>query len=341
MIVGVVRLPGASLRRRCSSVPLRLPLGALQHLVQHVEVPAPLLIRVRIRLRQRRPDPQVPVADDHPRTAKPRCPTSRISPFQLSVDSRYALRSAINTLRPSPSPPIATSSAALSFSSPALTYTPSTHRYVHQIQLRQAALLPCGRLGVPAFLHPCHRARRQRRALAEQPAQRQLEVAQRQPVQVQHRQHVVDLRRASREQRQQRALEMSLQPPRYPWPTHRHVSPPAWSAEAAYRSRAKRKEQTERDNHWMLDYILGYIVAGARWIPSGRGVDDRATPQQEDRMNVQKWTSEGTRNASRRITTRSAEPVTYRLVLRIPIDESRLRFMSSADQGSAMIEKGD
>ena len=51
----------------------------------------------------------------------PRALRSRSIAAQLSVDSRYPLSTASTTFRPSRSAAIATSIAALSFSSPALT----------------------------------------------------------------------------------------------------------------------------------------------------------------------------------------------------------------------------
>ena len=62
-----------------------------------------------------------------------------------------------------------------------------------------------------AFFHPRHRARRQRCLISQQPAQGQLEVAARQPVQIQIRQQISHLFGASREQRQQSALEPFVQ----------------------------------------------------------------------------------------------------------------------------------
>ncbi len=59
---------------------------------------------------------------------RPRRLRSRSNAPQLSVDSRWPLSTARMTFRPSRSPARTTRMAALSFSSPALTYTPSTQR---------------------------------------------------------------------------------------------------------------------------------------------------------------------------------------------------------------------
>ena len=99
---------------------------------------------------------------------------------------------------------MATSNAAFSFSSPLSgTRRPSTGTRSRP----QSGPASLAVLGLPAFFHPRHRACRQRCLIAQQPAQRQLEVTARQPVQIQIRQQIAHFLRAPREQRQQSARE--------------------------------------------------------------------------------------------------------------------------------------
>jgi len=83
---------------------------------------------------------------------------------------------------------MATSNAAFSFSSPLSgTRRPSTGTRSRP----QSGPASLAVLGLPAFFHPRHRACRQRCLIAQQPAQRQLEVTARQPVQIQIRQQIL------------------------------------------------------------------------------------------------------------------------------------------------------
>src|SRR3989449_8387118 len=90
-------------------------------------------------------------------------------------------------------------------------------------------------LRLPTRLEARDRGRRQRRAVAEQPAQGEIEVALGQPVQVQLRQQPADFLRAPFERRQQPALDAFTQPshPRAPQGDRAVAqAQPPWLAEA-------------------------------------------------------------------------------------------------------------
>src|SRR5206468_2378623 len=100
-----------------------LGLELLGQRVEHVHdamIPAALLAHRREHRPDGAPDPQMPIGDEQPRRSQPP-PLEVAEQRQLSVDSRYPLSTASTTFRPSRSPAITTSMAALSFSSPALT----------------------------------------------------------------------------------------------------------------------------------------------------------------------------------------------------------------------------
>ena len=141
----------------------------------------------------------------------PRRFRSRSTAAQLSVDSRCPLVTASTVFCPAASAPISTSSAALPVSSPAFTYTPSAHREISRQSDRQVAVLPRGVLRLPRRLQPHERARRARRALAQQPPQREFEIPEGEAVEVVLRQERGDLRRAALKERQQPTHKALLQ----------------------------------------------------------------------------------------------------------------------------------
>ena len=90
---------------------------------------------------------------------------------------------------------------------------------VDRLEADERALPPRFVLGDPLAAQPLDRARRQRRPVAEQAAQCQLEVPLRQPMQVEPRQQLADLLGAPLEQWQHRALEALFQTA-HPRPSH-------------------------------------------------------------------------------------------------------------------------
>ena len=92
---------------------------------------------------------------------KPRRLMSLSTSDQCSVDSLYPGTALTTTLLPSLRAAITTSTAAFSFSRPALTYG-SIHPHVDHLQVIEGPAAPLGKLIVPLGLQPGHRARRYR-----------------------------------------------------------------------------------------------------------------------------------------------------------------------------------
>ena len=130
---------------------------------------------------------------------------------QLSVDSRWPLSTARITLRPSRKPGEDHEHGGLVLLQPRLDVD-AVDPQEHRLEVGERPRPPELVLGLPPRLQPGHRGRRQRGAVAEQPAQREIEVAQREPVQVQPREQLPHGLRPALEQGQQLALEPLGQP---------------------------------------------------------------------------------------------------------------------------------
>ena len=211
-----------NLRQQFARLALTL-LGDLRQQVHQAVVPAALLLGSGEDVAQRTPQPEVAVPDHQARF---------IHPQRLQIAQQAAPR----RRRP------AVAAGHRQHRLVAVRFHSDGHQQrrllllqtrfqVHAVQpqvhdlVLDPALLPLAVLRLPAFFRPCHRARRQRRLLAQQPAQRQLEVAARQAMQIQLRQQIPHLLGAPREQRQQSALEPFVQVSQ-PRPAHRYGPAP-------------------------------------------------------------------------------------------------------------------
>src|SRR6058998_2365663 len=148
----------------------------------------------------------------------PRRFKSRSRAAQLYVDSRYPLSTARITFRPSRRPAEDDEHRRLVLLEAGL-HIDAVDPEVDDLKVRDGAGPPALVLGLPPGLQPRDRGGRQRRAVPQQPAQRQIEVAEGQAMQVQLRQEPPDLLSVSLERRQQPTLE-ALGQPAHPRPAH-------------------------------------------------------------------------------------------------------------------------
>ena len=159
-------------------------LGHLRQQVHQAMIPAALLLGPGEDVAQRAPQPQVAVPDQQPRFMHPPC----LQITQQGAPRRRRLAVAAGHRQHH--------LVAVRFHSDGhqqrcfLLLQPRLQ--VHAVQpqvpdlVLDRTLLPLAVLCLPAFFRPRHRARRQRRLLAQQPAQCQLEVAARQAMHVGH-----------------------------------------------------------------------------------------------------------------------------------------------------------
>src|SRR5206468_674456 len=144
--------------------------------VQEAVIPASLLLRLREDGSQRAPDAEMPIADDHLRRRKS-------APLEIAQDRRPALgRLAIAALDGEDDLPAVAQRGqhhedrGLVLLEPGLDVH-AVHPEVDDLEIRYRPRLPELVLGLPARLEASNRRRRERRALTEQPAQGQIEVA--------------------------------------------------------------------------------------------------------------------------------------------------------------------
>src|SRR5437867_13094774 len=216
-----------------------LPSRRTSHLLgtcptRHAMIPAPLLLRLRKHRGQRTPDPEVTIADHHLRRRQP-------APCEVPQDRRPALRRFPIAALDGEDHLLAVAQRGQHDEDRGLVlleaglHVYAVHPEVDDVAVLDRTRLPEFVLRLPARLEARDRGRRQRRAVAEQPAQSEIEVALGQPMQVQLRQQPADFLRAPFERRQQPALEAFTQPahPRAP-KGDRAVAQaqPPWLAEA-------------------------------------------------------------------------------------------------------------
>src|SRR6266568_2637509 len=206
-------------------------------LVEHVQeamIPAPLLLRLRKHRGQRTPDPEVTIADHHLRRRQP-------APGEVPQDRRPALRRFPIAALDGEDHLLAVAQRGQHDEDRGLVlleaglHVHAVHPEVDDVEVLDHPGLPEFVLRLPARLEARDRGRRQRRAVAEQPAQGEIEVALGQPVQVQLRQQPADFLRAPFERRQQPALEAFTQPAHSRAPQGDRAvaqAQPPWLAEA-------------------------------------------------------------------------------------------------------------
>src|SRR5213592_1931392 len=173
-------------------------------------IPAPLFLRLRKHRGQRTPDPEVTIADHHLRRRQP-------APCEVPQDRRPALRRFPIAARDGEDHLLAVAQRGQHDEDRGLVlleaglHVHAVHPEVDDVAVLDHPGLPEFVLRLPARLEARDRGRRQRCAVAEQPAQGEIEVALGQPVQVQLRQQPADFLRAPFERRQQPALEAFTQ----------------------------------------------------------------------------------------------------------------------------------
>jgi len=244
----------------------------LGHGVEHVAqfvIPAALLRALGIDRGERAPDPKMAVGDGELRCPQPAAlqipqhcrPTLRR--LALSAhDSEHHLLSARIRSDQHEERRFAVLEARL--------HVDPMRPEIYELDVAQIALLPRGVLRLPGRFEPQDRARTQRRPVTQQPAQRQLEIPEREAVQIQLRQQRGDRWRAALKERKQTADKRFVhvahtRPPHGDRPVHQREPArlPMSIARAARRidpGAALRLLPTQQLRHFVLQELLNELL---------------------------------------------------------------------------------